>query len=156
MTVNVYRHKVRLITDQMIVRSIMLGIEKDNIDALRKLYTFDNSEDFFHNYATYDDARFMQDFGTAIADSKCSAMLLRLRERRLLKRVFQMKTRDLAAGAREMVKALSRPKETTRRETIEAKPPSRIAWRLKLLSTHTRSNPFVSRQRTTRRESRCI
>ena len=43
LTTNVYRHKVRLITDQMIVRAIVLGIEQDHIAAMRKLYTFDNS-----------------------------------------------------------------------------------------------------------------
>jgi HD superfamily phosphohydrolase len=34
----VYRHKIRLITDQMIVRAITLGITKDTIEELYTLY----------------------------------------------------------------------------------------------------------------------
>ena len=42
MTTNVYRHRVRLITDQMIVRAIILGDRGGWVDELRKIYAFDN------------------------------------------------------------------------------------------------------------------
>jgi HD superfamily phosphohydrolase len=36
LTTNVYRHRVRLITDQMILRAIILGIDQDRIDELQQ------------------------------------------------------------------------------------------------------------------------
>jgi hypothetical protein len=40
LTTMVYRHKVRLISDQMFLRAITLGIEKDHNRELSQLYTF--------------------------------------------------------------------------------------------------------------------
>lgn len=92
---NVYRHKVRLITDQMIIRAIELGIEKDKIDELVRLYTFDCSGDFVSHYKEFDDALFMQKFCINGKDgSKSKELLLRLKERRLFKRVFDCSVTD--------------------------------------------------------------
>ncbi len=88
LTTNVYRHKVRLITDQMIVRAIALGIEQDEIAELRELYAFNNSPEFAKRYAEWDDARFMQVFGRDGRNGKCRAILERLQRRELFKRVF--------------------------------------------------------------------
>ena len=89
LTSNVYRHRVRQITDQMIIRAICLGIDEDEVDALRRLYTFDGTDDFFEQYRGWDDARFLATFGGDDAPGKYSGELLRdLRGRRLLKRVF--------------------------------------------------------------------
>lgn len=41
LTAQVYSHRVRLITDQMVVRAITLGIEEDKIENLRSLYSYD-------------------------------------------------------------------------------------------------------------------
>ncbi|MFZ3045023.1 MAG: hypothetical protein WA151_03845 [Desulfatirhabdiaceae bacterium] len=46
----VYRHRVRLVTDQMLVRAIVLGIEEDKIEELQHLYTFEDSTDYINNY----------------------------------------------------------------------------------------------------------
>ena len=43
MTTQVYRHRLRLITDQMIERAISLGIEEDKIGWLKTLYSYDGS-----------------------------------------------------------------------------------------------------------------
>lgn len=89
LTTNVYRHRVRLITDQMLVRAIRLGIDVENNDELRTLYTYDGSSQFFDNYRAWDDARFTTTFGTGpVGTSPCRELIARLRERRLLKRVF--------------------------------------------------------------------
>src|SRR5438552_11387087 len=80
LTTNVYRHKVRLITDQMIVRAIVLGIEKDGNPELKKLYAFDGSNTFVQDYTAWDDARFLGAF-SAKEDSRCGQMLKCLRER---------------------------------------------------------------------------
>jgi HD superfamily phosphohydrolase len=92
MTANVYRHRVRLITDQMITRAIRLGIEADGLEPMARLYAFDGSEAFIRNYQKWDDARFMETFCPADAPppgAKSGAMLGRLRERKLLKEVFK-------------------------------------------------------------------
>lgn len=67
LTTNVYRHRVRLITDQMIVRAIMLGIEEDEIKELARLYAFNAPPAFVANYLQWDDARFMIEFLCAAA-----------------------------------------------------------------------------------------
>ena len=62
LTTNVYRHRVRLVTDQMIVCAIVLGIEVDGLKELRELYTFDNSAAFFNRYIAFNDSRFLFQF----------------------------------------------------------------------------------------------
>lgn len=106
LTTNVYRHKVRLITDQMIFRAIVLGIERDNIEELRQLYTFDNSSEFAKRYATWDDARFLQTFGVGGNDGKCKKMLMRLIRRQLFKRIFSGKPTDFCESVRERLLGL--------------------------------------------------
>jgi HD superfamily phosphohydrolase len=108
LTKSVYRHKVRLITDQMIVRAIVLGIEKDHNKEMRKLYQFDNTAKFVENFVLWDDARFFDRFG-AESQSRCGQMLGRLRDRRLLKRVFDAKLRDLDPRSRETARKLHDP-----------------------------------------------
>ena len=99
LTTNVYRHKVRLITDQMIVRAIILGIERDSLDELRRLYSFDNTPEFAQQYAQWDDERFFHAFGRSDSGGKCREILCRLDQRRLLKRVFACKPSDLRSEA---------------------------------------------------------
>jgi len=121
MTTNVYRHKVRLITDQMIVRAIELGIDSDNIDTLSKLYNYNGSQQFVENYTHWDDARFLNVFGGQEHDgTKCHAMLQRLIQRNLLKRGFQDTATSFSARARETATRLSRPENAGARRTLEA------------------------------------
>jgi hypothetical protein len=123
MTANVYRHKVRVITDQMLVRAIELGVDKDGIDDLRTLYAYDGSARFVGRYQHYDDARLLHEFGPEgrYCRAKCADLLGRLRERRLLKRVFTARTRDLGPGAAEAVSSVTRVKNAAQRRNIEAK-----------------------------------
>ncbi|MBN2563013.1 MAG: HD domain-containing protein [Phycisphaerae bacterium] len=121
LTTNVYRHRVRLITDQMIVRAIRLGIERDDLEELRRLYAFDNSDDFFENYRGWDDARFLLTFSGA--DSKqglCNDVLGRLRSRNLLKRVFACRIRDFSPPAlQELLMNLDKRENDTIRAKLE-------------------------------------
>ena len=110
MTANVYRHRVRLIADQMIARGIRLGIVADQIPELERLYRFDNSEAFVRNYQQWDDSRFWEAFcphHKAPPGPKSGATFRRLRERRLLKRVFSAKIETFDPRIREAVKGLS-------------------------------------------------
>ncbi len=102
MFANVYRHKVRLITDQMISRAIALGIEVDRIDDLNALYRYDGTDPFIANYMQWDDARFMLEFGDAkYAGKLCHKLVCRLKERRLFKQVFREQIKLLPEGSRE-------------------------------------------------------
>lgn len=123
LTTNVYRHKVRLITDQMIVRSITLGIERDNIDELKRLYSFDYSTEFVSNYVLWDDARFMHEFGAfgKYSTTKCGEMVQMLQHRNLLKRVFQIKTRELSPEARDFFSRLQGQEGLAMRDAIESR-----------------------------------
>lgn len=102
---NVYGHRVRLITDQMIVRAIKLGIELDRVANLRKLYSYNGSPEFFKNYQGWDDERFLAQFGRDAPDRRPSGQLLRrLQQRNLLKRVFSCPIREF--GKSELAEAL--------------------------------------------------
>lgn len=122
LTKNVYRHRVRLITDQMIVRAIMLGIEVDAIGDLEKIYAFDNSADFFTRYIKWDDARLMQTFDSvAKPESKCGALFTRLQRRELLKQVFSLRLQDLAdPDVRKRLLSISKPANDALRKSTEA------------------------------------
>src|SRR5262249_9951756 len=62
MTANVYRPRVRLITDAMIGRAIKLGIELDRLEQMERLYRFNNTDHFIMNYLQWDDFRFLETF----------------------------------------------------------------------------------------------
>ena len=120
LTTLVYRHKVRLITDQMIIRAITLGIDKDQIEELRDLYHFDNTDDFVRRYLRWDDARFMHEFCVAAGKSKCKELLDRLRMRKLLKRVFWVKANRFSAETKDALHQLIKLDSKGLREKIEA------------------------------------
>lgn len=120
LTTNVYRHRVRLITDRMIGRAIELGIELDGLDRLRRLYSFDNSDAFFKEYVTWDDARFIHEFGNRPKKSSfCRQLLERLRHRQLLKLVFSQQVRKFKGVLRENIMQLAHNAGLRRRRRIE-------------------------------------
>lgn len=132
LTTNVYRHKVRLITDQMIVRAIVLGIERDNLENLRQLYSFDNTAEFATRYAEWDDARFLQTFGAPGKHGKCNHILTRLAQQKLFKRVFSGKTKnDFLPEVRdpllELVKIDPDPVKQKQRDNIRKRIEASIA-----------------------------
>jgi putative nucleotidyltransferase with HDIG domain len=124
MTANVYRHRVRLITDTMIGRAIKLGIESDGLLQMNRLYRFNNTDDFVRNYLAWDDFRFLETFcplHEAPPGAKSGAMLRRLRERNLLKQVFTEEIESFDARVREPVKALPKQEKDGIRTEIEQK-----------------------------------
>jgi hypothetical protein len=79
LTTMVYRHKVRLASDQMIVRAIILGIEKDGNKELERLYTFEPSPRFYDNFLKWNDARFLLKFGEeGKPKARCTELLNRV------------------------------------------------------------------------------
>jgi len=61
MTMQVYRHKIRTITDAMIIRAVELGIEHDEIPVLKKLYCYEESDEYFDNYINFWDEKLIYD-----------------------------------------------------------------------------------------------
>lgn len=89
MTTQIYRHRIRLITDEMIIRAISLGIEKDNISWLRDLYTYNSSDEYLKEYLRWDDERLATSIlASATADGYAKDLFHRLQSRKLLKRIF--------------------------------------------------------------------
>ena len=100
LTTQVYRHKVRLITDTMLVRAMLLGVEEDKLPFLEKLYRFPTDETerpaYFVNYLTWDDQRLSVELlKPEHAATQAGQMFRRLVDRRLFKRVINLKTREL-------------------------------------------------------------
>jgi HD superfamily phosphohydrolase len=93
MTTQVYRHRIRLITDQMIERAILLGIEEDKIGWLKAIYSYDGTTDFVREYVKWGDDRLMSEI-LHQENSLVKDMFDRLRERRLFKCILDVNTND--------------------------------------------------------------
>lgn len=104
MTKQVYRHKIRLITDEMIGRAISLGIKHDNISWLKDVYSFDGTPEFITEYLTWNDERLASKLLAESPDSYAQMLFSRLTERRLLKCIFDISPKDLTeVNARTLV-----------------------------------------------------
>ncbi len=120
LTTMVYRHKIRQVTDQMIIRAIILGIESDGIKDLEKLYRFEQKSKFYENYLKWNDAKFLDRFGENGKKSAKSTMLIqRLISRSLLKRVFYAPVKEFDADAKERLMSIEEPDNQTIRQQIE-------------------------------------
>jgi HD superfamily phosphohydrolase len=123
LTYNVYCHKVRLITDQMLIRAVILGIEKDSLTDLKRVFTFNNCPGFFEEYATWNDRRLMHEFGIrSEPNTKCAQLFHRLEGRQLLKQVYDEeveKERFPEPQTREKLLALGDGENDTMREKLE-------------------------------------
>ena len=108
MNVQVYRHKVRLITDAMLVRAIEIGIREGD-ENLSQVYHFRADKTFVDNYLTWDDERLMR---TLLASGlpKVQNYAERLFERRLFKSIYSQDTKDFKdALTRNRISRLAKP-----------------------------------------------
>ena len=95
MSTQVYRHKIRLVTDAMIVRGLELGLEKDKLDWLIDLYTYDGTSEFVRRYLTWDDQRLIYSIlGTQGDGTLVASFFRRLNERNLFKSIFSGRLLD--------------------------------------------------------------
>ncbi|MGH7863195.1 MAG: HD domain-containing protein [Candidatus Dormibacteraceae bacterium] len=101
LTTQVYRHKVRLITDNMLIRGITLGVLHDRLDFLQALYRYDERPDYLQNYLAWDDQRLtVKLLEPAQENGLAGKIFRRLAERRLFKRVFSRRLGDLPETVR--------------------------------------------------------
>jgi uncharacterized protein len=101
LTTQVYRHKVRLITDHMLIRAIKLGVDEDHVGFLEELYTYCDDDGFRTNYLSWNDGRVISELLKPEHEEKyVGRMFRRLLKRQLLKRVFTKKLKELPETVR--------------------------------------------------------
>ena len=85
MTQQVYSHRVRIITDAMIVRALVLAIDGGN-DEVARLFRYDGTEEFVRRYLRYDD-RALAEAVLGGSEDRSKSVFRRLGERRLFKEI---------------------------------------------------------------------
>jgi len=157
MTTQVYRHKIRLITDQMIERGIALGIEEDKVAWLKTLYSFDGSPEYVAHYLEWSDDRLINEIlGSATPDGYAKKFFTRLYNRQLFKCIFDVDQNDFPdPNVRNFVfgdaKDFYKPLEKTVAGMLKLDSNEVIAYTIKFDSaTRTESEiPVIHRMKTT-------
>lgn len=103
MSTQVYRHRIRLITDEMIGRAISLGIDHDGIQWLKDLYSYDGSADFIREYLTWNDERLTVKILEEKPDTYARSIFQRLKERKLLKCIFDVTAKEIQDAQARML-----------------------------------------------------
>jgi len=93
LTTQVYLHKIRLITDHMLLRAIFLGVKKDNIPFLTDLYLCQElTDNYVRNYLSWADDNLTLELLKDQYSQTCAGKLFRrIHERKLWKLVFDAK-----------------------------------------------------------------
>lgn len=120
MTTQVYRHRIRLITDSMIIRALELGIEVDKLPFLIKLYTYKDSNDYIENYLKWDDQNLMAAI-LKYKDTKAAKIFGCLLNRKLFKCIFKSDIKLFTDEYRDTLSLLSKPKMRLMRKKLERK-----------------------------------
>ena len=114
MTQQVYRHKVRLITDEMIRRAVTPGIQDDGNSELRGLFTYSQEAEFTRNFVLYDDDA-LANLCLSNVGSASARIFSRLRERRLFKRVYHEElSKRFSPGPRDLLASPTHDRESFR------------------------------------------
>ena len=93
MTQQVYHHRVRSISDAMIVRGIELAIREEN-QELKRLYQYDKTSEFIENYMEYHDERLIDILKRCDEEKACN-IFKRLYERRLFKMIGELSLKSI-------------------------------------------------------------
>jgi len=96
MTQQVYAHRIRSITDAMIIRGIDLAIKAGDTE-LRELYSYDGSRKYVSNYLEYHDEKIVDIICSQKHSLEAQNIFIGLRDRRLFKQVceFDLNTTDV-------------------------------------------------------------
>jgi HD superfamily phosphohydrolase len=121
MTRQVYRHKVRILSDAMIVRGLELGVEEDEIPFLRELFIFRETDDYLKNYLDFYDDKILNDILCSEKKGFAFEMFDRLYKRKLLKRIFSEKLSDIPVAPLILDKLITVNKNRKLKEKIEEK-----------------------------------
>jgi HD superfamily phosphohydrolase len=103
MNIQVYYHKIRLITDEMISRGVSLGIEDDKIGWLTNLYSYDGSDEHLDEYLQWHDEKLVLEIlSDRTPDGYAKKIFKKLRDRELLKCIFSAKEKEFENVAPEI------------------------------------------------------
>ncbi len=121
LTTQVYRHKIRTVTDAMIIRGIELGIEEDGIGFLKNLYTFSEDNYDLGNYIDYWDDKVIQQLVYSRGNGYANTIFRKLHYRDLFKRVFSQRFSEMKMKENIKAKLLDITKKQNRdlRKQIE-------------------------------------
>jgi hypothetical protein len=90
-SLQVYRHRIRRITDAMLTRAILIAAEEGN-DFIRKAYSYEpNSHEYINYFLKLDDEELFRNILGMPPSSKARSLISRLRDRKILKEVFYKK-----------------------------------------------------------------
>lgn len=88
MSTQVYRHKIRLVTDAMIVNSLELGITHDNLQFLKDIYEYKDDQKYIENFLKWDDNRVFNEILYHTKNGLCKEIFQMLKNRKLFKSIF--------------------------------------------------------------------
>lgn len=122
----VYRHKVRRISDEMLTRGILLGIQETKHPFLLNLMEFEDSPGYVERYLDADDGRLLWECTEGEkAGGKSQEVFRRLRDRDLYKVAFDEPLREvseqegLTEQQRETLSRICDPNRREERKTLE-------------------------------------
>ena len=118
----VYTHKVRLISDQMLLRAIRLGIETDDIRELKDIFVYNGSSEFIENYIKWNDHNFISFFSCdKFTKTNCEKLLRALLNRQLFKRIFHtnLNIPEIEVSAKKELRSINEAKKVAHRSSIE-------------------------------------
>lgn len=84
----VYYHKTRVVSDAMLIRGVELGIDKDDIDFLKKLYIFEDTQEYLEHYLNWWDDKFFVDLLSDQRKGYANNIFKKLFERNLFKTIY--------------------------------------------------------------------
>jgi len=123
LTTQVYCHRIRLISDEMLKRATLLGVEEDGIGFLKDLYQNPElSDDYIENYLKWTDDRvtrelLAEEYSTTLAGQLFSD----LHKRKLWKRVFDAPLNEETFPEPEVRSLLSGKPDRETKRTIECR-----------------------------------
>lgn len=88
MNVQVYQHRLRRITDAMLVRGIEFALN-EGLEEIEKIYKFKDDNVYFNNFIKFDDEGIFRNI-IAISNGWAGKFFERLRRRQIFKEVFQV------------------------------------------------------------------
>lgn len=159
LTTQVINHKIRRITDAMLVRGLKLGVQVDRIDFLHRLYTFERTQAFIDEYVKWNDERLVSRLLEPEHEQTWAGKFMRrLAERRLFKIVFRKRVTDfpdlaidanrVAAIAGTLEQEVAAILAVSPEEVIfkvHRSPPTRKSEGAVLISSHGQIEPFETR-----------
>jgi uncharacterized protein len=94
MSTQVYKHKIRLVSDAMIVNGLDLGINEDGLQFLKDIYFYEENDRYVENYLQWDDSRIFNEILHHTEKGYCKEIFTRLKQRRLFKSIYHRNIKD--------------------------------------------------------------